>query len=75
MTDQEWERTRDKRVNNWRNFSKKRSKKVGSKGYNRSIRKPVHFKQIRPPSAPKQVEEIDSTKLWKDKEAYKSEWR
>ena len=75
MTDAEWENTREKRVSNWRNFSKKRSKKVGSKGYNKSIRKPLHFQQKRPPSAPKRIEEVDSSKLWKDKEQYKKEWR
>jgi len=48
MTDQEWENTREKRVNNWRSFNKKSNFKVGSKGYNRSIKKPLHFKQGRP---------------------------
>ena len=75
MTEQEWENTREKRVSNWRSFQKKRQGKVGSKGYNRSIKKPLHFKQTRPPSAPKDAQEKDSIKLWKDKELYKNEWR
>ena len=47
LTEEEWERSRDKRVSNWRDFSKKKFV-VGSKRSDGSIRPPPVRTENRP---------------------------
>ncbi len=47
MTEEEWERSRDKRVSNWRDFSKKKFV-VGSKKSDGAIRPPTVKPESRP---------------------------
>jgi DnaJ family protein C protein 8 len=47
LTEEEWERSRDKRVSNWRDFSKKKYV-VGSKKSDGAIRPPPIKAESRP---------------------------
>jgi len=47
LTEEEWERSRDKRVSNWRDFSKNKNV-VGSRRSNGSIRPPPTKAEDRP---------------------------
>ena len=52
MTEEEWEKTRDDRVQTWRNFSSKKTV-IGTKKSNKQIRAPQVKLEERPPSTPK----------------------
>eukprot|EP01016_Furgasonia_blochmanni_P047808 TRINITY_DN705_c0_g2_i1.p1 TRINITY_DN705_c0_g2~~TRINITY_DN705_c0_g2_i1.p1 ORF type:complete len:220 (-),score=59.30 TRINITY_DN705_c0_g2_i1:755-1414(-) len=52
MTEEEWETSREQRVDNWRKFSSQKSV-IGTKKSNKQIRAPQVKMEERPPSAPK----------------------
>lgn len=52
MSEEEWEKSRDERVNNWRTFASKKTV-VGTKKSNKQIRAPQVKLEERPPSAVK----------------------
>jgi DnaJ family protein C protein 8 len=55
MTEEEWEKTREDRVKNWRNFASKKSV-IGTRNSNHQIKAPQVKMEDRPASAPKTIE-------------------
>jgi DnaJ family protein C protein 8 len=72
MTEEEWEKTRDDRVQNWRNFSSKKTV-IGTKKSSKQIRAPQVKLEERPPSAPKP--EGENAKPMGINEDYKKTWK
>ena len=70
MTDEEWEKTRDERVQSWRNFSSKKSV-IGTKT-NKTIKAPGVRIEERPASAPKNQEVNKPMGINED---YKKTWK
>ena len=72
MTEEEWEKSRDERVQNWRNFASKKTV-IGTKKSNKQIRAPQVKLEERPASAAK----VDSTtgKPMGINEDYKKSWK
>lgn len=64
--------TREKRVNNWRNFAHKKKNVVGTKSSNKGIRAPSLKQESRPDYAPK----VDNSgKIIGIDEDYKKKWK
>jgi DnaJ family protein C protein 8 len=70
MTDEEWEKTRDERVQNWRDFSSKKSV-IGTKTH-KTIKAPQVKVEDRPASAPKGQEQNKPMGINED---YKKTWK
>ena len=71
LSEEEWEKTRDERVQNWRHFSSKKTV-IGTKKSNKMIRAPQVKVEERPASAPK----LDITgKPIGINEDYKKSWK
>ena len=70
MTDEEWEKTRDDRVQSWRNFSSKKSL-IGTKNHY-TLKAPQVKLEDRPASAPKMQEQNKPMGINED---YKKNWK
>jgi len=70
MTDEEWEKTRDDRVQSWRNFSSKKSM-IGTKNHY-TLKAPQVRLEDRPASAPKMQEQNKPLGINED---YKKNWK
>jgi len=70
MTDEEWERTRDERVQSWRDFSSKK-RVIGTKTHV-TLKAPGVKLEERPPSAPKMQEQAKPMGINED---YKKSWK
>lgn len=71
MTEEEWEKTREERVDNWRKFSSKKSI-IGTKNSNHQIKAPQIRMEERPVNAPRN--DIDSKPMGIN-EDYKKSWK
>eukprot|EP00828_Plagiopyla_frontata_P027915 TRINITY_DN3619_c0_g1_i1.p2 TRINITY_DN3619_c0_g1~~TRINITY_DN3619_c0_g1_i1.p2 ORF type:complete len:152 (-),score=33.78 TRINITY_DN3619_c0_g1_i1:87-542(-) len=71
LSEEEWEKTRDQRVSNWRKFSKNSTTVIGTKKSRKEIRAPSVRMEERPASAAK----IDQGKPMGIMEDYKRTWK
>lgn len=71
MTEEQWESTREERVNNWRKFSSKKSI-IGTKNSNHQIKAPPLKPEERPLHAPKNDTESKPMGINED---YKKSWK
>ena len=72
MSEEEWEKSREQRVDNWRKFSSKKSI-IGTKNSNHQLKAPQIRVEERPAHAPKI--DIDSQKPMGINEDYKKSWK
>ena len=70
-TEDEWETTRDQRINNWRFFSKK-DRVIGTKRSDNHMRPPEIKQEARPASAPK-IDQPNKPDYMMDD--YKKKWK
>ena len=76
MTEEEWEKTREDRVKNWRQFAAKKHV-IGTRTSNHQIRAPQVRVEERPPSAPK-LQDTNGNVVAKPmglNEDYKKTWK
>jgi len=75
MTEEEWEKTREDRVKNWRDFAGKKCV-IGTRNSNHQIKAPQVKMEDRPPSAPKTIEANgNAAKPLGLNEDYKKNWK
>jgi len=74
MTEEEWEKTREDRVKNWREFAGKKSV-IGTRNSNHQIKAPQTKMEDRPASAPKLDANGNVAKPLGLNEDYKKNWK
>ena len=73
MTEEEWEKTREERVSNWRKFSSKKSI-LGTKSSNHQLKAPQIKMEERPANAPKTDTDLNLKPMGIN-EDYKKKWK